>query len=67
MSKNNSSNTSFSKKILLGNEDKELEKFDLIKVQKNSWGKFVNSELKQILNEFFPIEDYTGKKFTIHF
>ena len=67
MSKNNSSNTSFSKKILLGNEDKELEKFDLIKVQKNSWGKFVNSELKQILNEFFPIEDYTGKKFTLYF
>ncbi|OGK28463.1 DNA-directed RNA polymerase subunit beta [Candidatus Roizmanbacteria bacterium RIFCSPHIGHO2_02_FULL_39_9] len=67
MSKNNPSNTSFSKKILLGNEDKELEKFDLIEVQKKSWNRFINIDLKEILNEFFPIEDYTGKKFTLFF
>ena len=53
--------------ILLGKEDKELDSFDLIEIQKQSWGKFINIELKEILNEFFPIEDYTGKKFTLHF
>ena len=44
--------------ILLGKEDKELDSFDLIEIQKQSWGKFINIELKEILNEFFPIEDW---------
>src|SRR3990167_11250767 len=25
------------------------------------------TDLRNIIKEFFPIEDYTGKKFTIHF
>ena len=44
-----------------------LEKADLIEVQKQSWSKFINIQLKEILNEFFPIDDYTGKKFTLFF
>ena len=67
MPQNNSSDSSSQKKIFLGNEDKELESFDLIEIQKQSWGKFINSELKEIINEFFPIEDYTGKKFILFF
>ncbi len=55
------------KKILLGQEDHELETMDLIEVQKESWKKFTNDQLKNILNEFFPIEDYTGKKFILYF
>lgn len=57
----------FRKEILLGKEDKMLEKLDLIEVQKQSWDKFIYKELKEIFNEFFPIEDYTGKKFILHF
>ncbi len=60
-------NPSKKKEIILGNLDKNLEKFDLIEVQKQSWKKFIEFELKEILNEFFPIEDYTGKKFILHF
>jgi len=55
------------KEILLGKEDKMLEKLDLIEVQKQSWDTFAHKELKEIFNEFFPIEDYTGKKFILHF
>ncbi len=63
----NSSISSSRKKILLGKQDKELEDFDLIEIQKQSWEKFITVDLKEILNEFFPIEDYTGKKFTLYF
>ena len=55
------------KELFLGTKDKELEKFDLIEVQKTSWNNFINTELIKILNEFFPIDDYTGKKFTLYF
>ena len=55
------------KELFLGTKDKELEKFDLIEVQKTSWNNFINIELIKILNEFFPIDDYTGKKFTLYF
>jgi DNA-directed RNA polymerase subunit beta len=67
MSKSDPSHITPKKEILLGNEDKRLEKFNLIEVQKDSWNHFINEELKKILNEFFPIEDYTGKKFTLYF
>src|SRR3989338_2299665 len=67
MPQNKLSNLSSQKKILLGKEDKELEKFDLIEIQKESWEKFIKIELKEIINEFFPIEDYTKKKFILFF
>ncbi len=54
-------------KIFLGKEKENLKKLDLIEVQKESWNKFLTVELKEILEEFFPIEDYTGKKFTLYF
>lgn len=43
----------------------ELEKLDLIEVQTKSWGKFLDGGIKEILSEFFPIEDYTKKNFTL--
>jgi len=55
------------KRILLGKEDKILDRFDLIEVQKQSWNNFLNVELSEIVSEFFPIDDYTGKKFTLLF
>ncbi len=63
----NSANTSSQNKINLGKEDKELENYDLIEIQKESWDKFVKQELREIFNEFFPIDDYTEKKFTLYF
>src|SRR3989344_4045530 len=55
------------KKILLGRQDKELDEFDLIEVQRKSWKRFTSVELKEIISDFFPIDDYTGKKFSLYF
>src|SRR3989344_4322501 len=55
------------KTLYLGQEDKQLETFDLIEVQRTSWQTFINGELKTIISDFFPIDDYTGKKFTLAF
>jgi DNA-directed RNA polymerase subunit beta len=52
------------KRLYVGNTD-NLEELDLIEIQKKSWDKFLNVELKDILHEFFPIEDYTKKNFTL--
>lgn len=54
-------------KITLGTPEDYLKQFDLIEVQKNSWNQFLQEDLKQIISEFFPIDDYTGKKFTLYF
>src|SRR6185369_7252506 len=55
------------KEIFLGIEEENIQELDLIKVQKESWKKFLDNDLKQITQEFFPIEDYTGKKFALYF
>lgn len=60
-------NTKPPKEILLGFEDKRLDKFDLIEVQRESWNKFIKHDLQEIISDFFPVEDYTGKKFTLFF
>ncbi len=53
--------------ITLGTPEDYLKQFDLIEVQKNSWSQFIDNDLKTIISEFFPIDDYTGKKFTLFF
>jgi DNA-directed RNA polymerase subunit beta len=44
-----------------------LKNLNLIAVQKDSWNKFIHFELKEIIKDFFPIEDYTKKKFILYF
>jgi DNA-directed RNA polymerase subunit beta len=51
----------------MGKPEYQMDSLDLIEVQKESWQKFLNISLVDILNEFFPIDDYTGKKFTLYF
>ncbi|PIY69180.1 DNA-directed RNA polymerase subunit beta [Candidatus Roizmanbacteria bacterium CG_4_10_14_0_8_um_filter_39_9] len=67
MSISTNRSTPHTSEIFLGQEKENLNKLDLIEVQKESWNKFLTQELKGILEEFFPIEDYTGKKFTLYF
>ncbi|MCA9372307.1 DNA-directed RNA polymerase subunit beta [Candidatus Woesebacteria bacterium] len=67
MAKKSISNDQTPKNILLGTEEQFIKNFDLIDVQKQSWKRFINHDLKSIIQEFFPIEDYTGKKLTLHF
>lgn len=49
----------------LQKENEFFQEFDLIEVQKQSWSKFLDNDVRTILQEFFPIEDYTGKKFLL--
>ena len=53
--------------IFLGKEQNNLKELDLIEIQKDSWNRFLEVEVRDILQEFFPIEDYTGKKFSLYF
>jgi len=53
--------------IFLGKEENNLKELDLIEIQKESWEKLLDKEVRDILQEFFPIEDYTGKKFALYF
>jgi DNA-directed RNA polymerase subunit beta len=55
------------RQLSFGKEDQKLAEIDLIEVQKQSWDYFLNTSLKETLSEFFPIDDYTGKKFTLYF
>ncbi|MFA9289214.1 MAG: DNA-directed RNA polymerase subunit beta [Weeksellaceae bacterium] len=58
---------SSSQHIILGTEEPNVPNFDLIEVQKQSWDRFLKQDLKETVAEFFPIDDYTGKKLTLHF
>src|SRR3989338_10705875 len=51
----------------LRKESEYFKELDLIEVQKDSWNQFLQKDLKKILEEFFPVEDYTGKKFSLYF
>lgn len=55
------------KTLFLGTKETPLEKMDLIEVQKQSWKHFEEVLLKQTIQGFFPIDDYTGKKFSLSF
>lgn len=60
-------NSTSPSEIVLGQEETNLNPIDLIEIQKTSWGRFLKEDLKQTVSEFFPIDDYTGKKFTLSF
>ncbi len=53
--------------ILLGTDEKFIKDFNLVDIQHEFWKRFLEKDLKDIVKEFFPIEDYTGKKLTLHF
>lgn len=64
---NNETNNNLRKELLMGKSEPKLSELDLIAIQKESWDRFLKEQLKEILEEFFPIDDYTGKKFTLYF
>ena len=47
--------------------DQALPIPDLIAHQKDSWEDFVKSGLREVFNEFNPIDDYTGQKLSLRF
>ncbi|GIW64239.1 MAG: hypothetical protein KatS3mg092_0172 [Patescibacteria group bacterium] len=67
MGKTNKLHKNQKRSMFLGKKDDLLEEINLIDVQKQSWKNFIEKDLKEIIQEFFPIDDYTGKKFTLFF
>ena len=51
----------------LGSQQFSLPKLDLLAVQKESYQWFVETGIKNLLEEISPIEDYSGKNWTLHF
>ena len=54
-------------RIFFTEGDQALPIPDLIAHQKDSWEDFVKSGLREVFNEFNPIDDYTGQKLSLRF
>jgi DNA-directed RNA polymerase subunit beta len=48
-----------------GREEKKLPNLNLSLVQRESWEKFLDQEIKNELLEISPIDDFTGKNWQI--
>ena len=48
-------------------ENINLPALDLVKVQRDSFEEFLKTGIKEILDEVSPIDDFTGKNFTLAF
>ena len=57
----------FSKRIRLKEISESFEKPNLIKVQLQSYDWFLKEGIKQVLDEASPIDDFTGKSWTLSF
>ena len=44
-----------------------LESLDLVQVQRESFAQFLETGISEIINEVSPIDDFTGKNFTLSF
>lgn len=44
-----------------------LPSLDLVEVQRESFAKFLQRGIREILDEVFPVEDFTGKNFVLSF
>ena len=47
--------------------DQYLPLPDLAAHQKDSWEDYIKNGLREVFNELNPIDDYTGKKFSLRF
>ncbi len=45
--------------------DSNLPSLDLVKIQKDSFDEFLETGIKEVISEISPIEDFTGKNFTL--
>jgi len=61
------SNNSINQRYFLGKKTKKLPQLDLLSIQKDSYNDFLLTGINQILRESFPIEDFTGKNWSLEF
>ena len=50
-----------------GKKEKDLPEIDLTSVQRESWDNFLNKGIATELEEFSPIDDFTGKNWQLMF
>ncbi|MFZ2199963.1 MAG: DNA-directed RNA polymerase subunit beta [Microgenomates group bacterium] len=55
------------KRLYWGNENLNLPPLDLTFVQRQSYEKFLNTDLQKYLKEISPIDDFTGKTWELSF
>ncbi|KKR50476.1 MAG: DNA-directed RNA polymerase subunit beta [Candidatus Curtissbacteria bacterium GW2011_GWA1_40_16] len=48
-------------------KDINLPELDLVKVQRDSFEKFLETGIKEVIDEITPVEDFTGKNFILAF
>jgi DNA-directed RNA polymerase subunit beta len=56
---------SSAKRINWGKKYPNLPKLDLLKIQKESWQQFLDTELSQTITSISPISDYTGNNWEL--
>jgi DNA-directed RNA polymerase subunit beta len=54
-----------SKRINWGKKHPNLPKLDLVKIQKESWNRFLEKELNETIKAISPISDYTGNNWQL--
>jgi len=55
-----------SKRISWGQiENNDLPALDLVKVQRDSFAEFLETGIREVIDEISPIDDFTGKNFTL--
>ena len=55
------------KRVFLGKKSSKTPPFDLLEAQKESYREFLEKYIGECLKESFPIEDFTGKSWTLGF
>lgn len=58
---------SANQRIFLGKQYKKLPQLDLLAVQKESYEDFLTSGIAKVLQEVSPVEDFTGKNWSLEF
>src|SRR3989344_3115546 len=54
-------------RVYWGKKKFELKNLDLIRLQKESYQKFLDEGIKDLLNEISPVADFTGKNWKLEF
>ena len=54
-------------RVFLGKQYKKLPQLDLLAIQKESYKEFLTSGIEKVLKNISPIEDFTGKNWSLEF
>ena len=61
------STNTINNRVYWGNNKHRIKNLDLIKLQKDSYQKYLNEGVGELLNEISPVVDFTGKNWSLEF